>query len=102
MTDFWYRRTLCATLCIFSIMLRILALVVALSLLPPSLYTSAAPLQFQSRASAIGDFGSCSVPQIEFGVGFDGRKETSFQPTDKCKLDGIGANFTSALLSHTI
>lgn len=34
-------------------------------------------------AAAPADFGSCSVPQIEFGVGFDGRKETSFQPTDK-------------------
>jgi hypothetical protein len=33
----------------------------------------------------IGDFGSCSVPEIEFGVGFDGRKETSFQPVDKGK-----------------
>ncbi|KAI3615043.1 hypothetical protein WG66_016971 [Moniliophthora roreri] len=33
--------------------------------------------------SNIGDFGSCSVPQIEFGAGFDGRKETSFQPADK-------------------
>lgn len=34
-------------------------------------------------AAAPADFGSCTVPQIEFGVGFDGRKETSFQPTDK-------------------
>lgn len=33
--------------------------------------------------AAPADFGSCTVPQIEFGVGFDGRKETSFQPTDK-------------------
>ena len=32
---------------------------------------------------AIGDFGSCTVPQIEFGPGFDGRRETSFQPADK-------------------
>jgi len=31
----------------------------------------------------IGDFGSCSVPQIEFGQGFDGRKETSFKPVDQ-------------------
>jgi len=28
-------------------------------------------------------FGSCSVPQIKFGVGFDNRKETSFEPADK-------------------
>ena len=30
----------------------------------------------------IGNFGSCSVPEIEFGVGFDNRRETSFQPVD--------------------
>jgi hypothetical protein len=41
----------------------------------------AAPIS--AAASAVGDFGSCSVPQIEFGVGFDNRKETSFQPVDK-------------------
>ncbi|KAJ3566298.1 hypothetical protein NP233_g7089 [Leucocoprinus birnbaumii] len=29
------------------------------------------------------NFGSCSIPEIEFGDGFDGRKETSFQPVDK-------------------
>lgn len=28
------------------------------------------------------DFGSCSVPQIEFAAGFDNRRETSFQPVD--------------------
>jgi hypothetical protein len=33
-------------------------------------------------ASSIGNFGSCSIPKIEFGVGFDGRKESSFRPTD--------------------
>ena len=41
---------------------------------------SAAPLY--TRASDIGDFGSCSIPQIKFGVGFDNRKETSFEPVD--------------------
>lgn len=39
------------------------------------------------NAGAIGDFGSCSVPQIEFGAGFDGRKETSFQPVDKTSFN---------------
>lgn len=34
-------------------------------------------------AGNIGNFGSCSVPQIEFGAGFDGRRETAFQPVDK-------------------
>lgn len=37
------------------------------------------------QSSNIGDFGSCSVPQIEFGVGFDNRKETSFEPVDESK-----------------
>ncbi|OBZ72196.1 hypothetical protein A0H81_07966 [Grifola frondosa] len=36
-----------------------------------------------STSSGIGDFGKCSVPQIEFGTGFDGRKETSFEPVDQ-------------------
>lgn len=47
--------------------------------------TSAAAATAVSTASsaAIGNFGSCSVPQIEFAVGFDNRKETSFQPVDK-------------------
>jgi hypothetical protein len=36
-----------------------------------------------SSSSSIGNFGKCSVPQIEFGTGFDNRKETSFQPVDK-------------------
>ena len=34
----------------------------------------------------IGNFGSCTVPKIEFGQGFDGRKETSFRPVDQSKL----------------
>ncbi|KAF5327607.1 hypothetical protein D9619_004807 [Psilocybe cf. subviscida] len=31
----------------------------------------------------IGNFGKCTVPEIEFAAGFDNRRETSFQPTDK-------------------
>lgn len=31
------------------------------------------------------NFGSCTTPEIEFGVGFDNRRETSFQPSDKSK-----------------
>jgi hypothetical protein len=34
-------------------------------------------------AGNVGNFGSCSVPEIQFGAGFDGRRETSFEPTDK-------------------
>ncbi|THH20735.1 hypothetical protein EW146_g688 [Bondarzewia mesenterica] len=44
---------------------------------------SSAAATSTAAASAIGNFGSCSVPQIEFGVGFDNRKETSFEPVDK-------------------
>ncbi|KAJ4494933.1 hypothetical protein C8J55DRAFT_576861 [Lentinula edodes] len=36
----------------------------------------------QSTSSSIGDFGSCTVPQIQFATGFDNRKETSFEPVD--------------------
>ena len=49
--------------------------------------TAAAAATSTASASDIGDFGSCSVPQIEFGVGFDGRKETSFEPVDKTSYD---------------
>ncbi|KAF9790824.1 hypothetical protein BJ322DRAFT_999538 [Thelephora terrestris] len=36
-----------------------------------------------NNAGNIGNFGSCSVPEIQFGAGFDGRRETSFEPVDK-------------------
>ncbi|CAA7266990.1 unnamed protein product [Cyclocybe aegerita] len=38
-------------------------------------------------AGAIGVFGRCTVPEIEFGAGFDGRRETSFQPADKASFN---------------
>ena len=41
------------------------------------------------NSSAIGNFGSCSVPKIEFGVGFDGRKETSFKPVDESQWTSL-------------
>ena len=37
----------------------------------------------------IGNFGKCSIPEIEFGTGFDGRKETSFQPVDKSQSRSV-------------
>ncbi|KAI0359976.1 hypothetical protein OH77DRAFT_1493446 [Trametes cingulata] len=49
--------------------------------------TAAAAATTTAAAGNIGDFGSCSVPQIEFGVGFDNRKETSFQPVDKTSFN---------------
>ncbi|KAI0368667.1 hypothetical protein BV20DRAFT_980618 [Pilatotrama ljubarskyi] len=49
--------------------------------------SAAAAATSTAAAGDIGDFGSCSVPQIEFGVGFDNRKETSFQPVDKTSFN---------------
>jgi uncharacterized protein with GYD domain len=45
--------------------------------------TTTASAAASSSSSGIGNFGSCSVPKVEFAAGFDGRKETSFQPADK-------------------
>jgi len=52
---------------------------------PTAVKISSAPVSTASStaSSGIGNFGKCTVPQIEFGVGFDGRTETSFEPVDK-------------------
>ncbi|KAI0049803.1 hypothetical protein FA95DRAFT_803598 [Auriscalpium vulgare] len=49
----------------------------------PAAATPAAATPAAAASSAVGNFGSCSVPEIQFGVGFDGRKETSFEPVDQ-------------------
>ncbi|KAJ6584899.1 hypothetical protein B0H19DRAFT_1319614, partial [Mycena capillaripes] len=49
--------------------------------------TAISAVDVAAASSSIGDFGSCSIPQIEFGVGFDNRKETSFQPTDQTSFN---------------
>ena len=49
----------------------------------PGTGSAAAQQALADGSGGIGDFGKCSVPQIEFGVGFDNRKETSFEPVDK-------------------
>ncbi|KAF9031018.1 hypothetical protein BDZ89DRAFT_1132139 [Hymenopellis radicata] len=61
-----------------------------------------------STATDIGNFGSCSVPQIEFATGFDGRKETSFEPVDKTSFNhgsaqaiGIIAQFICDTLTNS-
>ncbi|KIM84882.1 hypothetical protein PILCRDRAFT_817697 [Piloderma croceum F 1598] len=55
---------------------------------PSSTSTSTgSPSTTTSSGSTIGNFGSCSIPQIEFGTGFDGRKETSFQPVDETSFN---------------
>lgn len=49
--------------------------------------TAAPPAATTPATAPAGvDFGSCTVPEIEFAAGFDNRKETSFQPTDKRKI----------------
>ncbi|TRM68348.1 hypothetical protein BD626DRAFT_394532 [Schizophyllum amplum] len=45
--------------------------------------TKAASSAATAGSTSGTDFGTCSTPQIEFGQGFDGRRETSFQPVDK-------------------
>ncbi|KAJ4477226.1 hypothetical protein J3R30DRAFT_3290833, partial [Lentinula aciculospora] len=45
--------------------------------------SSAVAATSAASGADIGDFGSCSVPQIQFGVGFDGRRETAFEPVDQ-------------------
>ena len=47
----------------------------------------------------IGNFGSCTVPEIEFGQGFDGRKETSFRAVDQSKSTGSFARRISRTLT---
>ncbi|KAJ7935579.1 hypothetical protein B0H13DRAFT_2649708 [Mycena leptocephala] len=49
--------------------------------------TSVAAVAVTATSSSIGDFGKCTIPQIEFGVGFDGRKESSFEPVDKVSFN---------------
>jgi hypothetical protein len=45
--------------------------------------TDAASAVSTDSVSQIGNFGSCTIPQIQFGVGFDGRTETAFEPTNQ-------------------
>ncbi|KAF8656257.1 hypothetical protein AX16_002693 [Volvariella volvacea WC 439] len=44
---------------------------------------AAQPTETSAPPSNTGNFGRCTVPEIEFGAGFDGRRETSFQPVDR-------------------
>ncbi|EKM58301.1 uncharacterized protein PHACADRAFT_252512 [Phanerochaete carnosa HHB-10118-sp] len=48
-----------------------------------TLSSSAAAATSTASAASIGNFGSCTIPEITFGVGFDNRKETSFEPTNQ-------------------
>jgi hypothetical protein len=55
------------------------------------------------RAGNIGNFGSCSIPQIKFGAGFDGRKETSFEPNDQsqyCGIISLSSTLITIVLQH--
>ncbi|KAL1729146.1 hypothetical protein EV714DRAFT_251787 [Schizophyllum commune] len=69
--------------------------------------SSAASSSSSSASTGGADFGSCSTPEIEFGQGFDNRKETSFQPADKTSYDhgsaqaiGIIAQFICDTLTN--
>lgn len=44
---------------------------------------TAATASSTASTADIGDFGSCTVPQIKFATGFDNRKETAFEPVDQ-------------------
>ncbi|KAJ7347175.1 hypothetical protein DFH08DRAFT_158280 [Mycena albidolilacea] len=50
-----------------------------------------------ATSNSIGNFGKCTIPQIEFGVGFDNRKETSFQPVDKTSFNHGSAQAISII-----
>ncbi|KAJ7035090.1 hypothetical protein C8F04DRAFT_1395151, partial [Mycena alexandri] len=61
-----------------------------------------------ASVSGIGNFGSCSIPQVEFGAGFDGRLETSFRPVDQASYNhtsadtiGVIADFICSALVNT-
>ncbi|KAG9021934.1 hypothetical protein FS837_006854, partial [Tulasnella sp. UAMH 9824] len=50
--------------------------------------TAAAAATTTAASSASNlDFGSCSNPTIEFGAGFDGRKENSFRPVNSADFN---------------
>lgn len=59
-----------------------------------------------NNSTNIGNFGSCSVPEIQFGAGFDGRRETAFEPVDKGNsfpfypLEGLYADATTLIPSE--
>lgn len=84
--------------------------------------STAAASTSTASSSSIGDFGmsnisthvvttdnlslgKCSIPQIEFGVGFDGRKESSFEPVDKVSFNHGSAqniNIITQVSTHTL
>lgn len=72
--------------------------------------SAAAAAAVASAAAATSDleFGSCSDPSIAFGVGFDGRTEDSFEPSNKADFNhgsalniGVVAQFICSQLSSS-
>ncbi|KAF8755444.1 hypothetical protein RHS01_05117 [Rhizoctonia solani] len=47
------------------------------------------------------NFGTCTNPTMEFGVGFDGRTESSFQPANKADFDH-GSALNPAIIATAI
>ncbi|TFK50394.1 hypothetical protein OE88DRAFT_249467 [Heliocybe sulcata] len=73
--------------CVVTVTATITATDSAAATLAATSSSSAAAASSTAAAGDIGDFGSCTIPQIEFGVGFDNRKETSFEPVDKASYN---------------
>ncbi|EGN94713.1 hypothetical protein SERLA73DRAFT_162820 [Serpula lacrymans var. lacrymans S7.3] len=61
--------------------------------------SSSAPSATATSSSNGANFGSCSTPQIEFGAGFNGRTETSFQAVDQNNIDVISGFICQRLIS---
>lgn len=47
------------------------------------------------------NFGTCTNPTVEFGVGFDGRTEASFQPVNKADFNH-GSALNPAIITTAI
>ncbi|KAJ7494759.1 hypothetical protein B0H11DRAFT_1910713 [Mycena galericulata] len=54
-----------------------------------------------SSGSSIGNFGSCSSPEIEFGPGFDGQKATTFQPQNRSQRINPALEFICGTLASS-
>jgi len=54
-------------------------------------YNKRARLMTRQTNTDPTDFGTCSTPEVEGGLGFDGRTEFSFQPVDKTSFDHSSA-----------
>jgi hypothetical protein len=63
----------------------------------PAAVTAPADVAVAGASSSIGNFGKCSIPKINFGTGFDGRKETAFEPADQVSYNHGSAQAISII-----